>query len=105
MITKIKLKKGDKVKILSGKDKGKEGKIEKVYRKAKKVLILGVNLYKRHLKKNPETKQGGIVEVPRPLPSCRVILICPKCGKTTRIGYKIEKNKKIRICKKCQSNI
>lgn len=101
----MKIKKGDKVKLTAGKDKGKEGVVEKVYRKANKVLILGVNLYKRHLKKNPENNQGGIIQVPRPLDVSKVMLICPKCGKITRVGYKIEKNKKNRICKKCQSKI
>lgn len=101
----MKLKKGDKVKIISGKDKGKEGKIEKVYRKSNKVLILGINLYKRHVKKNEKLPQGGIVDVPRPIDVSKVMLICPKCNKLTRIGYKIEKDKKIRICKKCQSKI
>lgn len=101
----MKLKKGDKVKIIAGKDKGKEGIIEKVYRKANKVLILGVNLFTRHLKKNPETNQGGIVKVPRPLDVSKIMLICPKCGKTVRVGFKVEKNKKYRYCKKCQSKI
>ncbi|MCX7955731.1 MAG: 50S ribosomal protein L24 [Patescibacteria group bacterium] len=101
----MKIKKGDKVKIISGKDKGKEGIIEKVYSKSKKVLIFGINLYKRHLKKNPETKQGGIIDVPRPLDISKLMLVCPKCKKTTRINFKIESKKKIRICKKCRNKI
>ncbi|GAB4219034.1 MAG: 50S ribosomal protein L24 [Candidatus Microgenomates bacterium] len=101
----MKIKKGDKVKVISGKDKDKQGVIEKVYKKANKVLISGINLFTRHLKKNPETNQGGIVKVPRPLDASKVILICPKCAKTTRVGFKIEKNKKFRYCKKCQSKI
>ncbi len=101
----MKIKKGDKVKIISGKDKGREGTVERVYRKANKVLIPGINLYKRHLKKNPETNQGGIVEIPRPLDVSKVALICPKCGRVTRVGYKFEKDKKYRYCKKCQSKI
>lgn len=101
----MKIKKGDKVQIIYGKDKGRQGVVERVYKKSNKVLILGVNLYKRHLKKNQETNQGGIVEVPRPLYVSKVALICPKCSKLTRVGYKVEKNKKYRVCKKCQSKI
>ncbi|MCS6956345.1 MAG: 50S ribosomal protein L24 [Patescibacteria group bacterium] len=101
----MKIKKGDKVKIISGKDKGKEGIVEKIYKKSNKVLIPGINLYKRHLKTNPERKQGGIVDVPRPLDVSKIMLICPKCKKTTRIGFKIDNKKKIRFCKKCQNKI
>jgi large subunit ribosomal protein L24 len=63
----MKIKKGDKVKVIYGKDKGKEGVVEKVYQKANKVLIPGINLYKKHIKKNEKMPQGGIIEVPRPL--------------------------------------
>lgn len=101
----MKIKKGDKVKIISGKDKGREGKVEKVYLKSKKVLILGINLYKRHLKKNKENNQGGIVEVPRPIDVSKVMFICPKCQKPSRLGFKLENNKKYRYCKKCQSKV
>lgn len=101
----MKIKKGDKVKIISGKDKGREGKVEKVYLKSKKVLILGVNLYKRYLKKNKENNQGGIVEVPRPIDVSKVMFVCPKCQKPSRLGFKLENNKKYRYCKKCQSKV
>jgi large subunit ribosomal protein L24 len=101
----MKIKKGDTVIVISGKDKGRQGKVERVYRKSEKVLIQGINLYKRHIKKNQQMPQGGIVSVPRPLWAAKVMLICPACKKQTRIGYQIEKNKKIRICKKCQSKI
>ncbi len=101
----MKLKKGDKVKIISGKDKGKEGKIEKVYKKSNKVLILGINMYKKHIKKNEKLSQVGIIDVPRPIMISKVMLICPKCNNSTRVGYKIENKKKVRICKKCKSNI
>ncbi|OGK11858.1 50S ribosomal protein L24 [Candidatus Roizmanbacteria bacterium RIFCSPLOWO2_01_FULL_37_12] len=101
----MKIKKGDKVKITTGKDKGREGVVERVYQKSKKVLITGVNIYKKHIKKNEKMPQGGTVEVPRPLDVAKVSLICPKCKKITRVGYEIIKNKKYRVCKKCKSKI
>jgi large subunit ribosomal protein L24 len=101
----MKIKKGDKVKIIYGKDKGREGVVEKVYRKDNKVLIPGINLYKRHIKKNEKMPKGGIIEIPRPLDVSKVMLICPKCAKPTRVGILREKNKKWRICKKCKSKI
>jgi len=101
----MKIKKGDKVKVIYGKDKGREGVVEKVYRKANKILILGINLYKRHIKKSEKMPQGGIIDVPRPLAVSKVMLICPKCKKETRVGFLLENGKKFRICKKCKSKI
>jgi large subunit ribosomal protein L24 len=101
----MKIKKGDKVKVIYGKDKGKEGVVEKVYQKVNKVLISGVNLYKRHIKKNEKMPQGGIIDVPRPLDVSKVMLICPKCKKPTRVGFLVDGKKKFRLCKKCQSKI
>lgn len=101
----MKLKKNDKVKITAGKDKGRDGVVEKVYKNANKVIITGMNLYKRHVKKNEKMPQGGIVDLPRAIDVSKLALVCPKCGKITRIGLKIEKNKKYRVCKKCDSKI
>ncbi len=101
----MKIKKGDKVKVIAGKDEGREGTVERVYGKQNKVLILGVNIYKRHLKKQDQKQQGGIVDVPRPLDVAKAMLICPKCKKLARVGYSLEKNKRFRICKKCKSKI
>jgi len=101
----MKIKKGDKIKVIAGKDKGREGVVEKVYTKAETVFVPGVNLYKKHIKKNEKMPQGGVVEVPRAMSVSKVMVICPKCKKMTRIGYKAEKNKKFRICKKCESAI
>jgi len=101
----MKIKKGDKVKVIYGKDKGKEGVVEKVYKKTNKVLIPGVNLYKKHIKKNEKMPQGGIIDIPRPLDVSKVMLICPKCKKPTRVGFFKEGKKKFRICKKCESKI
>lgn len=101
----MRIKKGDLVKIIYGKDKGREGKVEKIYRKQNKVLIPGINVYKKHVKKNEQLPQGGIISVPRPIDISKVMLICPVCKKPTRIGYIIKANKKVRICKKCESKI
>jgi large subunit ribosomal protein L24 len=101
----MKIKKGDKVKVIAGKDKGREGVVERVYSKSMKLVVPAVNIYKKHVKKNEKMPKGGVVEVPRPVAVAKVMLICSKCGKVTRIGYKIEGKKKLRICQKCESTI
>lgn len=101
----MKIKKGDKIKITVGKDKGKGGVVEKVYKNSNKVLVSGLNLYKRHVKKNEKMPQGGIVEIPRAIDISKLSLVCSKCSKVAKVGFKIEKNKKFRICKKCDSKI
>lgn len=101
----MKIKKGDKVKVMAGKDKGRDGVVEKVYQKNSRILIQGINIYKKHIKKNEKMPQGGVVELPRPMNVSKVMLICPKCGKITRVEFLIDKGKKFRICKKCQSKI
>ena len=101
----MKLKKGDKVKITAGKDKGKDGVIEKAYSKMNKVLINNVNIYKKHIKKNEQMPQGGVVDLARPLDISKVAFHCPKCGKESKLGYLLEKGKKFRVCKNCQSKI
>lgn len=100
----MKIRKGDKVKILSGKDRGKEGKVEYVRGKDKRVFVGGANLYKRHVKKHGNI-EGGIIDIPKSLDVSNVVLICPNCNKTTRVGFKFEGNDKMRICKKCGKEI
>lgn len=100
----MKIKKGDKVKILLGKDRGKEGKVEFVMAKKDKVFVGGANLYKRHVKKHGDI-EGGIIDIPKPVNVSNVILVCPNCNKTTRIGYKVSGEMKMRICKKCGKEI
>lgn len=101
----MKLKKGDEVKVLTGKDKGKTGKIEKVLRKENIIVVSGVNTYKRHLKSRGPKKPGGIIEIIKPIPAANVMLVCPNCKKQTRLGYKIQGEVKVRFCKKCQGVI
>ncbi len=101
----MKFKKDDEVLVTSGKDRGKKGKIDKVFPRENTVIVAGVNLYKKHLKPRGEGKPGGIIDITRPLNVAKVALICPKCGKATRVGYQIEAKGKIRICRKCKGVI
>lgn len=101
----MKLRKGDKVKILAGKDRGKEGAIERVWPKEEKVAVAGVNIYKRHSKSGKAGQKGGIIDFVRPLVAAKVALVCPKCKQVTRIGFKVTDKKKVRICRKCQQEI
>lgn len=101
----MKLKIGDTVKITIGKDKGREGKIEKIFPKKGTVLIPGINMYKKHVKGTGGQVKGGIYDLPRPLAVSKVALICPKCKKVTRIGLKFVGSEKVRICKKCKRQI
>ncbi|MBI3984881.1 MAG: 50S ribosomal protein L24 [Candidatus Levybacteria bacterium] len=101
----MKLKKGDSVKVIKGKDKGKTGKVEKAFPSDNKVLIPNVNTYKRHLKARSQQQPSEIVTLTKPLPVANVAFICPKCKKQSRLGYKIEKNSKLRICLKCKSEV
>lgn len=101
----MKLKKGDEVIVTIGKDKGKKGKVEKAFPKLGKVVVAGVNTFKRHRKKRDENTPAAIVEIVKPISVAKIALICPKCGKQTRVGYRIVKNEKERICKKCEQVI
>jgi len=101
----MKLKKGDQVIITVGKDKGKKGKIEKIFAKNQTVFLPGLNKFKKHLKKQDEKRPGGIIDFVRPLPIANVALICPKCGKPTRVGYELKNDRKVRVCRKCDSVI
>ncbi len=101
----MKLKKGETVIVTRGKDKGKEGSVEKVFKAMNKVLVAGANEYKKHIKKNPGGQKSEIVTITKPLPVGAVSLICPKCKKATRVGYRIDKGVKARICRKCKKEI
>lgn len=102
----MKIKKNDKVKVMAGKDKGREGVVKKVFLKENKVLVSGINMYKKHKKSRGDKDKSGIIDITKPLPTANVSLICPKCGKTTRVGYLVDKTgSKSRICKKCKEVI
>lgn len=101
----MKLKRNDEIIVLRGKDKGKKGKIEEVFSKTGKILVPGLNLYKRHYKSKVQNKPSEIIEITKPMPVSSVSLICPNCHKQTRIGYVVENKEKIRICRKCNKKI
>ena len=100
-LIKLHVKKGDTVVVLSGKDKGKQGKVITAMPKAGKVIVEGVNKVKRHSKPSLKVPQGGIITKEMPLHACKVQLICPACNKPTRIGHKEVNGKNSRVCKKC----
>jgi len=109
----MKIKKGDLVKILKGKDRGKKGKILEVFAKERKVIVEGINLLVKHVKPRREREKGQRIQFPAPMDVSKVMLICPRCNKPTRVGYKIiyqqiegkKKRKKVRLCKKCKEII
>jgi large subunit ribosomal protein L24 len=101
----LSIKKNDTVKIITGKDKGKTGKVLKVINDTKRAVVEGINLYKKHVRPKKEGEKGQIITVPRPLHISNLQLVCPSCGKPTRIGYVIEGKNKSRVCKKCKSRI
>ena len=101
----MKIKKGDQVLIISGKDRGKKSKVIRALPKKEYVFIEGANLRKKHARPKKKGEKGQIVEMPGPVHISNVKLLCPKCGKPTRAGYKIVDKKKFRICKKCGQEI
>jgi len=101
-----KIKVGDEVTILSGKDKGKQGKVIEIIPREGKLVVEGANIVKRHIRPTRRGQESGIVEKEAPIYISKVMLICPRCGKRTRVGVKIlkkalEKEEKLRFCKKC----
>jgi len=98
----LKFKKEDEVEVLIGKDKGRRGKIERVFPNKGLVVVSGVNIYKRHKRATGIRNPGGIIEVARPLAVSKVALVCPHCNKKTRVGIKQTSGTKQRFCKKCK---
>ena len=101
----MKIKKGDTVQVLSGNDKGKTGEVLETIPKSKKIVVKGINIRKKHIKPKKQGEEGGIVGVECAIDSSKANVVCSKCGKATRIGYEIEKDGKVRICKKCKAKI
>ena len=101
----MKIKKGGTVKVLSGNDKGKTGEVLEIIPKTNKLIVKGVNVRKKHTKPRKQGETGGINSVECAIHSAKVNVVCPKCGKATKIGYKVEKDEKVRICKKCGATI
>lgn len=102
----IQIKKDDKVKVISGKDKGKVGKVLKVNKKKKRLLVENINIVKRHTKPNAQNRQGGILESEAPIHWSNVMLMCSKCIEPVRAQHKtLDDGKKVRVCKKCHEII
>jgi len=97
---KFKLKKEDIVQVITGKDKGKQGRILKILRDKDRILVEGVNIVKKAQKKRKQQDRGGILEIEAALHSSNVMIVCKKCG-PTRLGYKLNGDKKTRVCRKC----
>jgi large subunit ribosomal protein L24 len=101
----VKLKIGDEILVTAGKDKGKKGKVERVLPAENKVVVTGVNLYKRNLKSAGTNKKGGIIDIVKPITVANVVFSCPKCKLPSRIGFVLKGEKKTRICKKCGQEV
>ena len=99
------IRKDDKVIVLSGKDKGKEGKVLKADPKAGKLVVEGVNVATKHAKPRKQGEQGGIIKVETPIYACKVMVVCPKCSKPTRVAHKQADGKNVRVCKKCGAEL
>ena len=100
------VKKGDTIVVLSGKDKGKQGKVLKSDPKGGKVIVEGVNVAMKHRKPRRQGEEGGIVKMETPIYACKVMLVCPKCGKPTRPAFRIlDDGSKARVCRKCGETI
>ena len=102
----MRIKKGDTVKILSGNDKGKTGEVLSVIPKDNKIVVKGINVRKKHVKPRSQGEEGGIIPVECAIDSSVANVVCPKCGKETKVGYVVDdKGNKKRVCKKCGADL
>ena len=99
-IVSTKLKKDDTVRVISGREKGKQGKIVRIEMAKGRAIVQGLNMVKKAMKKKSQNDRGGIIEIEAPIRLCNMMIICKKCG-PTRLGYKIEGDVKKRVCRKC----
>lgn len=101
----MKLKKGDNVKVMAGKDRGKTGTIVRAYPDEERITVEGLNIVRKRSKPRRQGEKGQIVEVSRPMTASKVMLVCPNCKEPTRVGGRIEGSRKVRYCKKCKATI
>ncbi|MDE5830538.1 MAG: 50S ribosomal protein L24 [Clostridia bacterium] len=101
----MRIKKGDTVQVLSGNDKGKKGEVLEIIPKTEKAIVKGVNVRKRHIKPKKQGEEGGIIPVECAIHSSKLSVVCPKCNKPARMGYVIEKDEKVRVCRKCGAKL
>jgi len=105
MSMRMKIKKGDEVLVISGKERGKRGKIQAVFPSERRVIVEGIFLVKKHRRPRRADEKSEEILVPRPVSASKVKLVCPKCGSATRVKLSLRDGVKTRICKKCQSEI
>lgn len=101
----MKLKKNDNVMILAGKDRGKTGVILTSFPKEDKIVVKGIAMAKKHIKPSKKNPQGGIIDINLKIDASNALVVCPSCGKATKVGIDVVKGKRIRICKKCKQSI
>ena len=101
----MRIKKGDTVQVMSGNDKGKKGEVLEIIPKTEKLIVKGVNIRKKHVKPRKQGEEGGIISSECAILSSKVNVVCPKCNKPVRVGYKIEESEKVRVCKKCGTKL
>jgi len=109
--SKLFVKSGDTVKVMSGEDKGKTGKVQKAFPETGKVIVEGVAMVKKHQKPRGQGMPGGIIEKEAAIAACKVMVVCPKCGKPAKFGHKFvdgegkASRRKVRVCKECGASI
>ena len=101
----MKIKKGDTIYILAGKDRGKSGKVLRITDNGERALIDGLNMYKKHSRPKRQGEKGEIVSVPRPLQISNIAVACSSCSRGVRVGFRVEGKKKTRFCKRCKNTI
>lgn len=101
----MKIKKGDTVEVLSGNDRGKRGEVLSVIPKKDKIIVKGVNVRKKHIKPRKQGEEGGIIPAECAIYSSKVNVVCPKCKKPVKVGFIMEKDEKVRVCRKCGTKI
>lgn len=101
-----KIKRNDNVQVLSGKDRGKQGQVRRVMPKEERAIVTGINIAKKHRRPRTANETGGIVEIEAPLHISKLALVCPNCGRATRVGIHVqESGKKVRYCKRCKEDV
>jgi large subunit ribosomal protein L24 len=105
MASSLNVHRGDRVKVISGKDAGKEGKVLRAFPEKQRVVVEGVNKIKKHTRPTQKQPQGGILEIEGSIHVSNVMLVCPSCGEPTRVGHKREDGTRLRVCKRCDKQI
>ncbi len=105
MASSISIRKGDKVKVIAGKDKGKESRVLRAYPEKQRLVVEGVNMVKKHQRPTSKQPQGGILEIEGTIHASNLMLVCPNCSEPTRVARRRDDGTRIRVCKKCGNDI